>query len=227
MATQFPEPIGVPIVDQEDRIAPIPAVPNYAVIQRSIVVVWKEPSQKLCLRGVCIEPATEYIYATDVRKGVIHLFSQTGDYLNHFRDPHLLVPWGILIHQDNIYVTDVKQHAIFLFRLPDLKMIKKVGKRGSGREEFRYPRQLAISPEQHLYVADELNNRLQILTTHLEFTDKLQYQPMFNPVDVKFSSNEMFVLSCKGSKCIHVFTLSGKKIRSLVTIGDGMQVNGA
>ena len=106
-------------------------------------------------------------------------------------------------------------------------MIKKVGKRGSGREEFRYPRQLAISPEQHLYVADELNNRLQILTTHLEFTDKLQYQPMFNPVDVKFSSNEMFVLSCKGSKCIHVFTLSGKKIRSLVTIGDGMQVNGA
>ena len=104
-------------------------------------------------------------------------------------------------------------------------MVKKVGKIGSGREEFRYPRQLAISPNQHLYVADSHNNRLQIMTTDLEFTNSLQHQTMSYPVDVKFSNDEMLVLSATDSPCIHLFTLSGEKTRSIVTRGNGMQVN--
>ena len=230
MATHFPEPMEVPIVDQEDLIAPMPSVPNYATFQRSIVVVGEGgsiPVGSIKPRGVTIEPTTEYIYVTDSKNGLIHIFSQTGDYINHFGDPFLNGPWGILIHLDNIYVTDQRQHAIFLFRLTDLKMVNKVGKRGSGREMFKYPRQLAISPNQHLYVTDTINDRLQILTTDLEFTDSLRHQTMNSPVDVKFSNNEMFVLSGSDSPSIHVFTLSGEKTRSLVTIGNGMQVEGA
>ena len=228
MATQFQETIEVSVVDQEDRIASMPVVPNYGAFQQSIVVV-VEPTPPetvpLRLRGISIEPTTDYIYVTEMtqdsgRNG-IHIFSQTGDYINTFGDTHLRNPWGILIHQDNIYVTDIgyNANAIFLFRLPDLKMIKKAGKRGSGREEFRIPRQLAISPNQHLYVADQTNHRLQILTTDLEFTDTLQHQTMFSPVDVKFSNNEMFVLSFRGSPCVHVFTLSGEKTRALGSRG--------
>ena len=230
MATHFSEPMEVPIVYQEDHIAPMPSVPNYAAFQRSIVVVGKGgsiPRVSIQPIGVAIEPTTEYIYVTDSKNGLIHIFSQTGDYINHFGDPFLSRPWGILIHLDNIYVTDTRQHAIFLFRLTDLKMVKKVGKRGSGREEFDYPTQLAISPNQHLYVTDTNNyNRLQILTTDLEFTNSLQHITMKCPIGVKFSNNEMFVLSGSDSPCIHVFTLSGEKTRSLVTVGNGMQVMG-
>ena len=106
-------------------------------------------------------------------------------------------------------------------------MIKKVGKIGSGREEFRYPTQLAISPNQRLYVTDTYNDRLQILTTKLEFTDSLQHQTMHYPIDVKFSNDEIFVLSKTDWSCIHVFTLSGEMTRSIVTRGSGMQVKGA
>ena len=228
MATHFPEPMEVPIVDQEDRIAPMPSVPNYAAFQRSIVVVREGgsiPVGPIEAWGVTIEPTTEYIYVTDSKNGLIHIFSQTGDYINHFGDPYLTWPWGILIHLDNIYVTDTRQNAIFLFRLTDLKMVKKVGKEGSGKRRFRYPKQLAISPNQHLYVTDTNNNRLQILTTDLEFTNSLQHRTIKYPFDVKFSNNEMFVLSSKDSPCVHVFTLSGEKTRSLVTRGIGMQVN--
>ena len=105
-------------------------------------------------------------------------------------------------------------------------MIKKVGEKGSGIEELKYPRQPAISPNQHLYVADQLNDRLQILTTDFEFTDTLQHQAKNYPVDVKFSDNEMFLLSIRDSPCVHVFTLLGEKTRSIVTRGDGMQVGG-
>ena len=49
---------------------------------------------------------------------------------------------------------------------------------------------------------------------------------MSHPVDVKFSNNEMFVLSCEDNPCLHVFSLSGEKSRSIVTSGIfGMQVS--
>ena len=130
MATYFPEPIKVPIVDQEDRIAALLSVPNYSAFQKSIVVDSEGGSTPRGLiepRGLTIEPTTEYIYVTDSNNCLIHIFSQTRDYINHFKDQYLSRPWGILIHLDNIYVTDTQQQVIFLFRLPDLKMVKKVG----------------------------------------------------------------------------------------------------
>ena len=227
MATHFPESIGVPIVDQEDRITRFPLVPNYDAFQRSIVVAGEGesfPIGSIEPLRVAIEPTTDYIYVTDFKNGLIHIFSQTGDHINHFGDPYLTWPWGILIHLDNIFVTDTQHHVIFLIRLPDLKMMKKVCKRGSGRKEFDFPTQLAISPNQNLYVTDTYNNRLQILTTDFKFTDSLQHRTMSRPVDVKFSNNEIFVLSDTDTPCVHLFTLSGEKTISLVTRGDGMQV---
>ncbi|KAI6658089.1 PEP-CTERM domain protein [Oopsacas minuta] len=207
----------------------IPVIPKYAEFQQPIVAVGKEgsaPGEFKGPRGVAIEPESGHIYVADQYNNRIQIFSQSGDYLNHFGNQHLKEPWGILIHEDNIYVTDIEHHAIFLFKLPDLTMIKRVGKEGSGSEEFNNPRQPAISPNTHLYVPDYSNNRLQILTTNLVFTDTLEHQTMTGPIDVKFTNNEMFVLSCEDNPCIHVFTLSGEKSRSLITggIGIGMQV---
>ena len=106
-------------------------------------------------------------------------------------------------------------------------MVKRAGKEGSGNEDFDSPSQLDISPNEHLYVADEVNNKLQILTTNLEFQESLPHPSMFQPVDVKFTSNEIFVLSSEDNPCIHIFTLSGDKSRSLITCGNGMQVDHA
>ena len=156
----------------------------------------------------------------------ILIFSRNGDFIRYFGRKHLLSPWGILIHQDSIYVTDIDHHAIFRFRLPDLKMIKRFGGFGSGREQFYHPSQLAISPSHDLYVTDTYNHRLHIITTDLRCKDIFKHKAMTDPCDVKFSNSEMFVLSTMDNPCIHVFTLSGEKIRSLVTRGyeDGMQV---
>ena len=147
----------------------------------------------------------------DMENTRIQIFSQT-DYINYFGDTHLLNPWGILIHQGNLYVTDVRHHAVFLFRLPDLTMMKK----GTGREEFNYAKQLSISPNEQLYVPDQYNYRIQILTTDLKFENKLRIRSMTHPCNVNFSNNEMFVLNRIDNFCIHVFTLSGVMVRSLV-----------
>ena len=50
---------------------------------------------------------------------------------------------------------------------------------------------------------------------------------MTTPVDVKFTNDEMFVLSFNDNSCIHVFTFSREKSRSFVTRGYGRLVKGA
>ncbi|KAI6649088.1 hypothetical protein LOD99_6809 [Oopsacas minuta] len=211
-------------------IPPMPVIPNYSAFQQPIVAVGEHgsaPGQLDAPRGVTIEPDSGHIYVADNNNSRIQIFSQEGHHLNIFGDRHLSKPYGILIHEDNIYVTDIGHNAIFLFKLPDLTMIKQVGKRGFGSEEFYYPGQPAISPNQHLYVPDCNNHRLQILATNLVFKDTLRHKTMKGPVDVKFTNNEMFVLSRGDNLCIHVFTLSGEKSRSLLTRGIGMQVQTA
>ena len=212
-------------------IPPMPEIPNYAAFQQPIVAVGKHgtaPGELYTPQGVSIELESGHIYVADCFNNKIQIFSQTGDYLNQLRHQHLIKPHGILIHQDSIYVTETFYHAIFLFKLSDLTMIKRVGKRGTGNEEFNYPSQLAISPNQLLYVADQYNDRLQILSANLAPQGSLKHQTLSHPVDVKFSNNEIFVLSSKDNPCIHVFSLSGEKSRSLVTRGGiGMQVEGA
>ena len=210
---------------------PMPAIPDYAAFQQPIVAVEKQgsaPGELKYPQGVSVELESGHIYVSDWGNSRIQIFSQTGDYLNQFSHQYLKSPQGILIHLENIYVTDTHQHAIFLFKLPDLTIVKRVGKEGSGKKEFNEPRQLAISPNQHLYVADTYNNRLQVLSANLAFQGSLRHQTMTRPVDVKFSNNEIFVLGYRDNPCIHVFSLSGEKSRSLVTRGlIGMQVKGA
>ena len=210
---------------------PMPEIPNYAAFQQPNVAVGEKgsaPGKFKGPRGVAIESKSEHIYVADMDNKRIQIFSQTGDYLNNFGHEHMNKPYGILIHQDSIYVTDTHHHSIFLFKMPELTIIKRVGKYGIGNEEFIHPEQLAISPNQQLYVADLSNNRLQIISTNLAFQGSLKHQTMTQPVDVKFSNNEIFVLSHNDSPCIHVFNLSGEKSRSLVTKGGvEMQISGA
>ena len=210
--------------DTEERIARLGEI-----VQQPSVAVGKEglaPGELYRPRGVAIEQSSGHIYVADMDNSRIQIFSETGEYINQFGHNHLQEPWGILTDRESIFVTDIWHDTIFRFELSNLNIIKRVGKRGSGNEDFNYPRQLAISPNQQLYVPDESNNRIQILSTDLAFKGSLTHQTMTTPVDIKFTNNEMFVLSCEDNPCMHVFNLSGDKSRSLITrgIGIGMQV---
>ena len=211
------------------EIRPLHMVPNYEAFQQPTVAVGKSgtaPGELNSAQGMFIQPETGHIYLADRENSRIQIFSSNGDYINSFQDQHLMKPYGILVHQNNLYATDTEQHTMFQFMLPGFKMRSRVGGLGSGKEKFHKPKQLALSPNNLICVADENNDRLQILTTSLSFQGSLQHQTMTRPSDVKFSHNEVFVLSCEDTQCIHVFGITGDKSRSIVSRGDGMQVRG-
>ena len=203
-----------------------PIIPEYDAFQYRISVGWNGsgPGQFNMPRSVSVDEETGNIHVTDCTNNRIQIFSETGEYLDQFGSEELKEPWGILIHNKCAYVTDFFLHSIFQYSLQSLKLIKRVGMKGSDADQFNSPRQPAMSPNKLIYVPDSWNHRLQILDCSLFFQGMFKHQSMKGPDDVKFSNNKMFVLSNKGNPCVHIFTLMGDKIRSVITRGEEMQV---
>ena len=55
------------------------------------------------------------------------------------------------------------------------------------------------------------------MDTELKHRNYLTHQTMTSPFDVKVNNNKVYVLSDTDSPCLHVFSLTGEKIRSLIT----------
>ena len=175
-------------------------------------------------RGVAINPANGHIYVTEVENKRVSIFSEKGEYVSHFGEEIFGNPHGIAIHNDDVYVSDIIMHAIFHLKLPDFKLVKQVGKKGSGKEMFSGPSQVYLFTNGDLYVPDWGNSRISILSPNLKFKHPFKHTSMTFPCHVKIIQDLMYVLSSKDNPCMHVFTLGGEKIRSFITRGDEMQV---
>ena len=190
----------------------------------------KSPGELFNPRGVAIDAATNHIYVTeggwDPNFARVSIFSEFGEYLNSYTHEHMKVLWGIAIQGNSLYVTDEEVHAVFHLKIEvDLRLVTKLGSRGSGIGQFHHPCQLSVSTNGDVYIADQSNNRIQILDSSLHPIREVAHPSMHRPCDVKLTTEEMYVLCPCDSPCVHVFTYSGHKTRSLITRGEGMQAS--
>ena len=188
----------------------------------------KAPGELWFPSGVAIDLATNHIYvAGGGNYARVSIFSESGEYLNSCTHEYMKSLWGIAIHGNNLYVTDCVVHAVFHLKLEaDFHLVSRLGSRGSGIGQFDHPLQLSISTNGDVYIADRENNRIQILDSSLHPIRKVTHPSIHWPCDVKVTTEKMYVLSWDDSPCVHVFTHTGHKIRSLITcgFGIGMQV---
>ena len=111
---------------------------------------------------------------------------------------------------DNIvFVSDWVSDCVYKLKLPKFQLVTKVGKKGNGVEEFNTPEYLTVTTDRSVLVADCYNDRIVVMDTYLK------HQTMTHPNDVKVDNNKLYVLSAKDNPCLHVFSLTGEKIRSL------------
>ena len=208
----------------------VPVIPRYDRI-RCVVAVGKKgraPGELYDPQGVAIDENTRDIYVTEGFGSRVSVFSKTGDFLNTFSHQGMNRPWGIALHRDNIYVTTWISDLVFHFKMQ--QQIRHVATFGSGKgssdEQLNNPRGLTVSTDGDVFVADCNNHRIKILDQSLRFKRHVTHQSMKNPLDVKLTRYEMYVL-CDSSPCVRVLSLAGEMTRSLVTRGDGMQVYSA
>ena len=183
--------------------------------------------------GVAIDSNNNQIYVTEGYYGFrdsfarVSIFSETGEFLNSFSHRDMKYPYGIAIHRDNVYVTDVVEDSVFRFKVAThFLLVARVGGRGSGIGHFNYPVQLAVSTNGDVFVADFYNNRVQILDFNLHYQRHLLLHYSTQPRDIKLTQDEVYILCNKNhssyrpfSPCIKVFSYSGVLIRSLITCG--------
>ena len=207
----------------------MPVVPRYEEM-RPIAAVGKtgqDPGELCDACGVAVDENTNLIYVAETDSCRVSIFSETGQFLNTFTNQDMTWPFGIAIHRDNVYVTDIGVHAVFQFKMEaDMRLVAKLGSKGSGIGQFNYPYGLTVSTNGDVFIADCQNNRIQILDDSLHFQRLITHLAMKHPRDVKLTPDEVYVL-CYDSPCIFVFSHAGEKIHSLITHGTGMQIGSA
>ena len=193
-------------------------LPNYSEIVTPVVAVGKEGKFKFSEpRGIAFDEETQLIYACDMLNSRIKTVSMTGEFISEFGNNELVQPWGILLHKDSIYVTDIDQCAIFQFHLNTHQLVREVGKLGSRKSEFNIPRSLAIGPDGDLYVAENNNNRVSVLDVCLNFKRFIQHKTILSPQDVRFTESNLLILSLNSLHRVHLLTLQGEYLKSVIS----------
>ena len=197
------------------------STPDYPALQQpsiSVVKIGLAEGELDWPRGVAFDEKSQRICVANagLSYGNISVFSVTGKYIDRFSEGQFIHPTGIAISRDNVFVSDLLLHCVQKFTFPAFQFVSKVGKRGGGVREFLSPLNLTVA-DGYVYVADYDNNRIVVMSTELKRKNFIAHLTMTHPYDVKVNNNKVYVLSDTDSPCLHVFSLTGEKIRSLIT----------
>ena len=167
---------------------------------------------------------THQIFVANYSYGKVEIFSETGEYLYQLGIGPLYGPYGIASHGDSVYVSGW-DHTVSKFSLSEMCRVKRIGGRGSDSGQFIFPCQLTTDTIGLVYIADSLNDRICIHDPDLNHLRNITHESIMEPYDVKVSRDRMYVLCPDNNPCLHVLTLEGEKLYSLVTCGEGMDVS--
>ena len=96
--------------------------------------------------------------------------------------------------------------------------------KGSNNGQFKHPSGLATDLIGRVFIADCGNDRICIHDPDLNYLSNITLQSKSRPYDVKVFRDRLYILCPGNNLCIHVLTLEGDKLHSLITCGEGMDV---
>ena len=202
-------------------------VPCYATCHTSIVATGKRgfASGKLVLPcAVAIHEATHQIFVVNQYSNRVEIFSETGEFLHQLGVEQLSYPYGIAIHGDSVYVSCWIDQTVSKFSLTKLCRVRRIGGKGSGNGQFSFPCQLTTDPIGRVFIADTYNHRICIHDPDLNHLRNITHQSMSRPSDVKVSRDRLYVLCPYDNPCLHVLTLEGDKLLSVIPCREGIDV---
>ncbi|HML22826.1 MAG TPA: TIGR03663 family protein [Aggregatilinea sp.] len=195
--------------------------------------ILNESSLLLNPRGVAVADSGDEIYVADTDHNRIAVLDSTGNLLRTIGEnpsgsgePGLLLqPWGVDLGPDgNLYVADTWNHRIQVFT-PGGDLLRQWGHQGvlpddESTDGFWGPRDVAVSADGLVYVADTGNKRVRVYTTEGEFVRDIggsgadlgqMDEPVglaLNPVD-----GTLYVAEAWNQR-IQVFTPDGAPLRA-------------
>ena len=100
------------------------------------------------------------LYIADYKR--VQVLDTDGGFVRSFSHVDIQMLWGIFVDDRGIIVSDKWGHCIHSFSL-DGRLQWKMGKKGASSSELKYPRGVSRDPHGFVLVADNGNQRVQVL----------------------------------------------------------------
>ena len=129
--------------------------------------------------------------------------------------------WGIAFGQNGMWaVPDWSNNCVNIFNGED-RLVKKLGKRGSGNGQFHSPAGVVFDSDNHLYVADCWNHRVQKFTADGKYLFQFGSEGSGNgnlnhPAGLAVHNHKVYVAEFIGKR-ISVFQTDGKFYQTIVS----------
>ncbi|MCK5004554.1 MAG: hypothetical protein KAS21_05675 [Candidatus Aminicenantes bacterium] len=136
--------------------------------------------------------------------------------------PDLLKPTGLVIDNNNLYVTE--DITIYIFSLKDFKLIKKFGKKGEGPQEFN--RFAAITPLKDKLLINSMS-KISYFTKDGEYINEIKvkggFSFLYQPLGDKYVGRGISNKDNTRYVSINLYDKDLNKIKTLLNQEDGAQ----
>lgn len=163
--------------------------------------------------GVAITPE-HHILVADVQNKRIQKFFFDGTPLMTTDAKQLRLGFPTILHPttSNVYVSDSEKHRIVVLH-PDLTFFHSIGSRGSEPGQFQSPHGIAVDTKGILYVADQLNRRIQKLSLAGNYISSWS-KPLQQPYGICINMNNIVYVSDNTALKVFIFTSCGECLGS-------------
>jgi DNA-binding beta-propeller fold protein YncE len=108
------------------------------------------------------EDGTKYV--TDTGLDQVVAFDKNDNFVRSYGAKDQFKPGQAVMSGNRLYVSDLKNHEIHVLDKASGKMLFKFGKVGSKEGELFYPTNMVLGPDNHLYITNTGNFRVQKFT---------------------------------------------------------------
>ena len=180
------------------------------------------PDQMKYPRSIAIDDI-DNIYVSSSHK--LQKFTSNGELIKCIgkeagKEGEFIVPRGVTLHDNQVYVCDTNNHRIQVFDL-NLNFVRSIGSRGEGRGEFNAPWDVKLDTAGNIYVAEYNNSRVQVLDNSGHFIRTLGDEgerKLRHPSGLHIADKYVYISDLRGH-CIVVYETSGQFVASFGRLG--------
>lgn len=201
--------------------------PFELVIKPPVMLPFKSFESMTGANGLFTQPngiaisSTGDIAVSDTQKHCVHLLNSSGMSKMDFGGEELNYPVGVAfdITEKNVIVADRDNHRVLVYSTKTGKLVRKIGRRGSGEGQFDGPSGIFVDSEGRIIVADWNNHRIQVFSPEgiflFKFGDTVKNK-LKHPRAVTFcNERKRFVVSDTGNNVLKVFGPKGKFLHTI------------
>ena len=156
-------------------------------------------------RGIDIS-ANGQVFVANLCNHCVSVFSEDGTFIRTIGKGKLRYPSDVLVHSSGrVYVVDTGNNRIAVFSR-DGELVRTFGSEGGGKGEFKCPRGVAVSPDDHhLYVSDSNNHQIQVFTLEGRYVSEFGTVWLRGPRGLTITSDGSVLVADDKNNCVAVF----------------------